>query len=137
MYITNQLTSFLDLSKTLSNSHIILTNLKSIILVASDTKSNYLNMEISNELKQILKLYSSNQNLIDYINTTMDTIIPICKYKDCCNYQSQIILPVVQNKILKGLLIFLSEKERYLVSNLNFAKTTKHFVEIFSTKNYL
>lgn len=137
MHITNQLTNFLELSKNLSYSHIILTNLNSIIWVASDTKNDYLNMEISNELKQILQLYSSDQDLIDYINTTMDKIIPICQHPDCINYQSQIILPVIQNNILKGLLIFLSEKERYLTSNLNFAKTTKHFVEIFSTEHYL
>lgn len=137
MHITNQLTTFLDLSKNLSHSHIILTNLNSIIWVASDTKNDYLNMDISGELKQVLQLYSSDQDLVDYINTTMDKIIPICTNPDCVDYQSQIILPVIQNNILKGLLIFLSENERYLISNLNFAKTTKHFVEIFSTRNYL
>lgn len=136
MIITNQLINFLNLSQTLSYSHIILTNQVSIVFCTCNTNKIYLDQKISKELHAILQLYRSDPSLIDYINTDMDRIIPICKKFNCMSYQSQIILPIVQNNLLQGLLIFLSKKEHYLPSSLKFAKTTRHFVEVFSDKTY-
>lgn len=136
MYITEKLTNFLNLSENLSQSHIILTDKNSVVFLTHDKNLPNINTKISKELNEILKLYSTDQSLIDYINTNMDRIIPICEDFNSTLYKSQIILPIFQNNLLEGLLIFLSEKEHYLPSNLKFAKTTKHFVEIFSSKKY-
>lgn len=138
MYITKSLIDFLSISKDLSHSTILLTSLERVIYVASEhDNSIYLDHEISSDLKQILDLYLRDSSADEYLNTTMNRIIPIIEKKDIRKYRSQIILPIIQDKQLQGLLIFVSEDREYIESNLDFAKTTKHFVEIFSMENYL
>lgn len=66
------------------------------------------------------------------MNTSMDSIVPIVVGDDISKYKSQIILPIVHNDIVDGLLIFLTDERKYLASNLNFAKTTQHFAQLFS-----
>ena len=145
MYITKILTDFLTLSQSLSNSTILLTDTEKVILCLFDKENNkiqkknndYLNKTISDSLKQILNLYNSDINTIDYMNTTMDSIIPLVVNDDVSNYRSQIILPITHDCSVEGLLIFITDDREYLPSNLKFAKTTKHFVELFSSKRYL
>lgn len=133
MYITNSLKNFLTISMDLSHSTIILTDLNSIIYVATPhDDAKYLHHKISSELKQILNLYLTDPSASQYLNTTMNRIIPIIQNDSTDKYLSQIILPIVQYEKLQGLLIFVSEDREYIESNLDFAKTTKHFVEIFS-----
>lgn len=135
MYITNKLINFLNDAGFLSNSTIILTDLKKVVFVSSNSTCNYLNKDLSCDLTNILNLYTSDMCFSDYINTSMDTIIPIV-FNDSYTYMSQIILPIVHNEIVDGLLIFLSDDRKYLLSNLKFAKTTKHFTEVLSTNEY-
>lgn len=137
MYITSKLISFLHDSKFLSNSTIILTDLEKIIVVESDINTNYLNKKLSNSLKQIVDLYKSDINTVDYMNTDLASIIPITANDDITKYKSQIILPIVHNYIIDGLLIFIADNRKYISSSLKYAKTTQHFVEIFTTKEYL
>lgn len=84
-----------------------------------------------------LNLYKRDLNSIDYVNTSMNSIVPIVVDDDISKYQSQIILPIVHNEMVDGLLIFVADNRKYLESNLRFAKTAKHFVELFSTETYL
>lgn len=69
---------------------------------------------------------------MEYMNRSMDTVVPITIDDNISKYKSQIILPIIHNDIVDGLLIFVTDDRKYLTSNLNFAKTTKHFVELFS-----
>lgn len=138
MHITKSLTDFLAISKDLSHSTILLTNLDSIVYISSENDSSmYLDHKISSDLKQILNLYLTDSSATQYLNTTMNRVVPIIENEDVNRYLSQIILPIVQNEQLQGLLIFVSEDRQYIETNLEFAKTTKHFVEIFSMENYL
>ena len=100
-------------------------------------KIDYLNNIISDSLKQILNLYNSDISTVDYMNTTMDSIVPLVVDDDVTNYKSQIILPITHDYKVEGLLIFVTSNREYLESNLRFAKTTKHFVEVLSSKEYL
>lgn len=136
MNVSQSLKKFLNISRDLSHSTILLTDLECIIYVASQENNNqYCNQKISNDLKQILKLYHNDSSASQYLNTTMNRIIPIIEHESLDQYLSQIILPVIQHEILQGLLIFVSEDREYISSNLDFAKTTKHFVEIFSLED--
>lgn len=137
MYITDKLVSFLKDSEYLSNSTIILTDLEKVIYVVSDKDTNYLDKKISNSLKQILNLYKTDINTIDYMNTTLDSIIPITTDDDISKYKSQIILPIIHNYMIDGLLIFITDNRKYLSSSLKYAKTTQHFVEVLTSKEYL
>lgn len=55
MYVTDRLINFLNTSKNLSNSTIVLTDTQKVIFVASDFKNTYLNKRISNDLIRIFK----------------------------------------------------------------------------------
>lgn len=135
LFITKSLIDFLNSSCYLSNSNIVLTDLKRIIFTSSDVETYYLNNELSSSLKQILS--SSYLNRATYLNTTIDSIVPLIDNDNILRYKSQIILPIFHNSTPDGLLIFFTEDREYLPSNLKFAKTTKHFVELFGTKDYL
>lgn len=135
MFITKSLIDFLNSSCNLSNSNIVLTDLKRVIFTSSDVETYYLNNELSDSLKQILD--SAYLNKTTYLNTTIDSIVPLIDNDNILKYKSQIILPIFHYDTLDGLLIFFTEDREYLPSNLKFAKTTKHFVELFSTKDYL
>lgn len=137
MYITDNLIKFLNNSMILSDSTIILTNLDKVVFVASNDNNNYLNKRLHNDLKRLLNLYTIDSGYADYMNVSMDTIVPIVEDDDISKYKSQIVLPVIHNDTIDGLLIFITDKREYLDSNLKYAKTAKHFVEIFSTKDYL
>lgn len=50
MYVTDKLINFLNTSKKLSNSTILMTDLEKVIFVASDFENSYLNKQISNDL---------------------------------------------------------------------------------------
>lgn len=137
LYITNALTKFLNDSRLISNSTIVLTDLETIVFVASDKKTNYLHENLSDSLKKILNLYMTDISTVDYMNTTTDTIVPIISGDDYSKYKSQIILPILHYEKIVGLLIFIAKDRSFLPSNLEYAKTTQHFVQIFSTKEYL
>ncbi len=132
MYITQSLINFLNLSCNLSNSNILLTDLEKIIFTSSSIEKGYLNSKLSDSLKQIL-----HSNCSSYLNITVDSIIPLVIDDNILKYKSQIILPIFHSDTLEGLLIFFAKDREYLPSNLRFAKTTQHFVELFSTKDYL
>lgn len=137
MYLTKILTNFLDLSCKLSNSTILLTNKERIIFVSSNTDNKiYLDKKISTDLKNILNLYETDISTVNYMNTTMDSIINLSCDDNVNMYSSQIILPIA-HEYVEGLLIFFTNNRRYLPSNLNFAMTTKQFTEVFSTKEYM
>lgn len=135
LFITKSLIDFLNSSCNLSNSNIVLTDLKRIIFTSSDVEKHYLNNELSDSLKQILA--SSYLNKPAYLNTTIDSIVPLISNDNISKYKSQIILPIFHNDIADGLLVFFTGDREYLPSNLKFAETTKHFTELFSTKDYL
>lgn len=137
MYVTNSLIEFLNNSMILSDSTIILTDLNKVVFVASSDDNNYLNKNLNDSLTKLLNLYAFDYTYADYMNISMNTIVPIVENDDISKYKSQIILPILHNDIIDGLLIFLTDKREYLNSNLKYAKTAKHFVEIFSTKDYL
>ncbi len=130
MNISNKLIDFLSSSKVLSNSTIILTDLEKVVFALSDFENDFFNRALSNDLIDILNFYSSNVDAIDYFNASMEHIVPIVVCDDISSYKSQMFLPIVQDNCLVGLLIFISHNRVYLKSNLNFAKTTKHFVEV-------
>ncbi|MCI8482146.1 MAG: hypothetical protein HFJ27_03555 [Clostridia bacterium] len=102
------------------------------MLLIGQTVSNYLEQELSENLRKIINLYYEDPSAIEYLNTTMKCVIPIIKNDPLPSYISQIILPIMHNGILQGLLIFVNEQREYIESNLDFAKTTKRFVEEFS-----
>lgn len=135
MFITKSLINFLNSSCTLSNSNIILTDLKRIIFTSSDVEKHYLNNELSDSLKKVLN--SSYLNKTPYLNTTIDSIVPLISNDNISKYRSQIILPIFHNDVADGLLVFFTKDREYLPSNLKFAETTRHFAELFSTKDYL
>ncbi len=137
MYITDSLVEFLHNSMLLSDSTIILTDLNKIIFVASNDDNNYMNKNLSDNLRKLLHLYTFDFAYADYLNVSMNTVVPIIDNDDISKYKSQIVLPIIHNNIIDGLLIFITDKREYLESNLKYAKTAKHFVEIFSTKDYL
>lgn len=137
MYITNKLINFLNLSGELSHSTIILTDTEKIILVTSKEFNNlYLDKEISDNLKNVLKLYKSDYNAINYINTDMNNIMNLIIDDNISRYRSQIILPIIHDTV-DGLLIFFTNDRNYIPSNLRFAMTTKHFAELYSSKEYI
>lgn len=135
LFITKSLIDFLNSSCNLSNSNIVLTDLKRIIFTSSDVEKHYLNNELSDSLKKILA--SSYLNKPAYLNTTIDSIVPLISNDNISKYKSQIILPIFHNDITDGLLVFFTGDREYLPSNLKFAETTRHFAELFSTKDYL
>lgn len=101
MYITDSLVEFLHNSMILSDSTIILTDLTKVIFVASNEDNIYLDKKLHTDLKKLLDLYSIDQCYIDYMNVSMDTIIPIIKDDDVLRYKSQIVLPIVINGIVE------------------------------------
>lgn len=137
MYVTKKLIDFLELSSQLANSSIILTNNTRVLFASSNADNNiYLNKKISKDLENIFLLYSSDSSSFNYINSTMDSVINLIINDDSSRYSSQIILPIMHNN-LDGLLIFFTNNRKYIKSNLNFALTTRHFAELFSTRAYL
>lgn len=135
LYITQSLINFLNSSTSLSNSNIILTDLEQVVFASFDIEKDYLNNKLSDSLKNFL--YSHDLSNVHYFNTTVECMIPLIINDNISKYKSQIILPIVHNNITDGLLVFFSEDREYLPSNLKFAETTKHFTELFSTKDYL
>lgn len=137
MYVTKKLIDFLNLSGELSHSTIVLTDTEKVILITSkEFTSLYLNKEISDNLKNVLQLYKSDNTAIDYINTDMTNIMNLVIDDNISRYRSQIILPIIHDTI-DGLLIFFTNNRNYIPSNLRFAMTTKHFVELYSSKEYM
>lgn len=100
MYITDSLVEFLHNSMLLSDSTIILTDLNKVVFVASNEDNNYLNKNLHDNLKKLLSLYVSDSCYIDYMNTSMDTIVPIVEDDDISRYESQIVLPIIHNGII-------------------------------------
>ena len=135
LFITKSLIDFLNSSCYLSNSNIVLTDLKRIIFTSSDVEKHYLNSELSESIKQVLD--SPYLNKSAYLHTTIDSIVPLVNNDNISKYKSQIILPIFHNDVADGLLVFFTEDREYLPSNLKFAETTRHFAELFSTKDYL
>lgn len=131
--MSDKLINFLTSSSILSNSTILLTNLEKVLFVSTEEdKKKFLGKNISNSLKNILSLYQ-HEDAINYLNTTMESIVTLIENDTISSYRSQIILPVVERKYatLEGLLIFFVRDRQYLQSNLNFAMTTKQFVDLF------
>ena len=127
MDINVNLLQFLTDSQKLSNCYILLTDLSDIICVIPDSiKCYYWNKSISNDLKKIINsnLHSDDSFLFD---NKLD-IIPIVE-DDTFMYSSQIILPIFLNNQFEGLLIFFVNNRTFLKSNLNYALTTKNFIE--------
>lgn len=137
MYVTKKLIDFLNLSGELSHSTIVLTDTEKVILITSkEFTSLYLNKEISDNLKNVLQLYKSDNTAIDYINTDMTNIMNLVIDDNTSMYRSQIILPIIHDTV-DGLLIFFTNDRNYIPSNLRFAMTTKHFAELYSSKEYM
>lgn len=112
MYITNKLIDFLNTAKFLSNSTIILTDVEKVIFSASDNYNDFLDKYISNSLKQILNLFKYDISTVDYINTSLDIVVPIILNDDISRYMSQIILPILHDNIVVGLLIFITNNRK-------------------------
>ena len=106
MYITDNLVKFLNNSMILSDSTIILTDLNKVVLVASIEDSPYLNKNLNDNLKTLLNLYAFDQCYADYMNVSMDTIVPIIENDDVSKYKSQIILPIFHNDIINRFVNF-------------------------------
>lgn len=135
MYLSDKLINFLMVSSRLSNSTILLTDLEKVLFIAAEElPDKYVDKTLSSSLKKIISLYESEHTAINYMNTTMDSIVPLIEHDIISSYSSQIILPIVHDE-LEGLLIFFASDRKYLFSNLKFAKTTKHFVELFSKED--
>lgn len=100
MYITDSLVEFLHNSMLLSDSTIILTDLTKVVFVASNNDNNYLNKNLHDNMKKLLNLYILDSCYIDYMNVSMDTIVPIVEEDDILKYESQIVLPVIHNDIV-------------------------------------
>lgn len=135
MYITQSLINFLNSSTSLSNSNIILTDLEQVVFASSDIEKNYLNRKLNKSLTQILD--SSSLASCSYLNNARESILPLIIDDNVLKYRSQIILPIIHSNAPDGLLIFFTDDRKYLPSNLRFAETTKYFVEVFSTKDYM
>ncbi|MCI8353145.1 MAG: hypothetical protein HFJ58_06160 [Clostridia bacterium] len=84
----------------LSDSTIILTDLTKVVFVASNNDNNYLNKNLHDNMKKLLNLYILDSCYIDYMNVSMDTIVPIVEEDDILKYESQIVLPVIHNDIV-------------------------------------
>lgn len=100
MYITDSLVEFLHNSMLLSRSTIILTDLNKVVFVASNDDNNYLNKNLHDNMKKLLSLYAADSCYIDYMNISMDTIVPIVEDDDILKYESQIVLPIIHNNIV-------------------------------------
>lgn len=106
LYVTDSLIDFLNASMLLSDSTIILTDLDKVIFVASNENTSYLNKNLSDSLKKLLNLYIFDCSYVDYLNTSMDTIIPITEEEDVSKYKSQIVLPILRNGIVERFVSF-------------------------------
>lgn len=130
MFINSSLNSFLNDSQRLSHSTILLANRNNIIFVSPSNIGyfkTFMNHSISKDLKHLFNQFNQQKkNEILYSRNSNSTIKLI--YHDRIAYQSQIILPIVDN-FLEGLLIFFSTDREYLPSNLRYARTTKYFIE--------
>ena len=76
-------------------------------------------------LKKIVKLYCNDSYISQY---SMNRFMPMIEIELQNKHLSQIILPIIQYEIFQNFLIFVSNSQEYLSYNLDFAKTTKHFV---------
>lgn len=127
---TDKLINFLNDSQAISNYNILLTDLNNIIIAKpSYIEETYLSKSLSYNLLELLSsiTYSKNQQ---YLFVDKENILPIFK-DDSNSYASEIILPIFNKDKLFGLLIFFSYDKKFLNSNLNYAMTTKFFVEKF------
>ena len=127
---TDKLINFLNDSQAISNYNILLTDLNKIIIAKpSYIEETYLSKNLSCNLLELLSsiTYSKNQK---YLFVDKENILPIFK-DDSNSYASEIILPIFNKDKLFGLLIFFSHDKKFLNSNLNYAMTTKFFVEKF------
>ena len=84
LFITKSLIDFLNSSCYLSNSNIVLTDLKRIIFTSSDVEKHYLNSELSESIKQVLD--SPYLNKSAYLNTTIDSIVPLVNNDNISKY---------------------------------------------------
>lgn len=128
--LTIELKTFLDLSKKLQGTDLLLTDKQTIIYdCVEDNQKSYKGLKVSNELVKIMNEYEQG-NLNKYI---FNQIIPIIENDDK-QYVSQIILPLFYKRELIGLLINMSEKSIYTNKNLEFADTTREFIYKFIDK---
>ncbi len=126
----DKITNFLNDSQLISNYNILLTDLNKIIVAKpSHIEDLYLFHHLSDKLLQILLSFDyDNRNSQKYFFVNPNTIIPLLKH-DYYTYSSEIILPIYNKNKLFGSLIFFSNNKIFLASNLNYALTTKTFVE--------
>ena len=126
----DKITNFLNDSQLISNYNILLTDLNKIIVAKpSHIEDLYLFQHLSDKLLQILLSFNyDNRNNQKYLFVNPNTIIPLLKH-DYYTYSSEIILPIYNKNKLFGSLIFFSNNKIFLASNLNYALTTKTFVE--------
>lgn len=132
MHIPKQLFAFLNSIQSISKMNILITNLDKIILaLPKEIENSYVNQKISLSLKRLLSLYQTESEISDYLNTTIDTILPLVSTDNTCRYASQIILPFYEDISLIGTIIFFSKSIMFTKEDFDFA------LKIYSSCNDL
>jgi hypothetical protein len=133
MKISKTITRYLSNSYSILKSNIIITNLSSIIL-SNNEKISCINAPLSDDLKNLIAKWENCENSEQYLLLT-NNFIKICN-TDPYSYMGQIIFPIFHNNKLDGLLIFFRNKQNFIQSSLKYAKTVKHFTEIFTDDDF-
>lgn len=135
MKISKTLLEYLYQSHCTVVSNILLTDLSTIKVIVQDKKiEQNANIPITEGLQKIIKNFKSSNNT-SYIKTNIDSISLF--ETDSNDYLGQMILPISHNNELSGLLVFYRYDNNFINSSLKYGKTIKHFVEIFSSDDFV
>ena len=138
MKISKTLIHYLSNSSNLLESNIIITNADTIIY--ANTYNNllkYENIPLSDDLRQLYNKWSNYNNYDEFLILT-DNFFKIHPNTNFL-YKGQLFLPIFNtNKdTISGLLIFFRDNRNFVKSSLKYAKTIKHFIEIFTADDYI
>lgn len=134
MKISKTIINYLSDSYSMLKSNIIITDLSSIIL-SNNKELSCINTPLSNELKKLIIKWKSSANSEQYL-LLIDNFINVCN-NDSYSYMGQMIFPIFHNNKLDGLLIFFRDKQNFIQSSLKYAKTIKHFTQIFTDNDFI
>lgn len=136
MKISKTLINYLFNSNRLLESNILITNLNSIIY--ANTYNNpikYENTQLSNDLKCLISQWEDFSNYDKFL-ILKDNFYEL-NTDNSFLYKGQMFLPIFHNKNLSGVLIFFRNNRNFIESSLKYARTIKHFVEIFTSDDYI
>ncbi len=141
MNLPNNLLNYLLTSANILNSKLLLTTLDKIIYYNDNFSyytpvenyyNNYLNKEISLDLKKLIKEWEKSgeykDNLFKIYNKETINILN----NDSNKYFAQLVFPIYHNNCISGLFICFRTSYDYIATSVKPARTTRNFIEIMS-----